>query len=98
MSDDENEFRSGLLTGLAYLLGAFFPLVPYFFASNAVVALAMSLALAGFALATVAAAISMFSGISLRAKALEMIIAAFAAAAVSFGFGKLLQVFTGVTM
>lgn len=89
--DRTNELRSGLLTALAYLGGAFPPLVPYFFASNSLYALAVSVPVAALALAVVAGVISLFSGISVGKKALEMIVASSAAAALSFAFGKVLQ-------
>jgi len=93
----ENELRSALLTGAAYLVGAFFPLLPYFLTTNAWTALGVSAGLSALALATVAAAISAFSGISLRGKVFEMVTAATLAAALSYGFGRVLQIATGIT-
>jgi VIT1/CCC1 family predicted Fe2+/Mn2+ transporter len=94
----ENELRSGLFTAAAYLVGAFFPLVPYFFSAHAFTALWLALLLAGLALLAVAVLISMFSGISLHKKALEMVLSAFVAAGLSFAFGKALESFTGVSL
>jgi len=94
----ENELRSGLFTAAAYLVGAFFPLVPFFFVASAWTALGVALVLAALALVAVAIFISMFSGIPLGKKALEMVVSALVAAAVSYAFGRALESFTGVTV
>jgi VIT1/CCC1 family predicted Fe2+/Mn2+ transporter len=93
----ENELRSGLFTAAAYLVGAFFPLVPYFFVSQAFTALFVGFVLAALALSGVAAVISMFSAIPVKKKALEMVLSAFVAAGLSYAFGRLLQSLAGVS-
>lgn len=92
----ENELRSGLYTGFAYLLGVIFPVLPYFVATSSLSALLGSVALAGIALALTATTVSVLSGISLRAKITEMIIAAFSAAAIAYLFGWALRATTGI--
>jgi len=92
----ENEARSGLYTGFAYLIGVAFPVVPYFFASSALVALGLSVVLAGVALAATAGVVSLLSGMSLRRKALEMLVAGFCAAAIAYVFGVVIRAATGI--
>lgn len=92
----ENELRSGLYTGLAYLLGVVFPVLPYFIAGSSLSALVGSVALAGIALALTATTVSVLSGISLRTKVTEMIVAAFSAAAIAYLFGWALRAITGI--
>jgi VIT1/CCC1 family predicted Fe2+/Mn2+ transporter len=94
--DHDNELRSGAFTAVAYLVGALPPLIPYFFATSSLTALVLAVIFAGLALTAVATVISLFSGIALGKKALEMVASAFFAAALSYGFGTLLQHFTGV--
>lgn len=92
----ENELRSGLYTGFAYLLGVLFPVLPYFLADDSLTALIGSFALAGLALATTAAVVSVLSGISLKRKVIEMLTAGFGAAAIAYAFGTLVQRVFGV--
>lgn len=94
----ENELRSGLYTGGAYLLGVAFPVLPYFFAPNALVALAASVVLAGLALATTGLLVSVLSGISLRRKVGELLIAGFGAAAIAYVFGWTVRALSGVSI
>jgi VIT1/CCC1 family predicted Fe2+/Mn2+ transporter len=94
--EDENELRSGLFTAVAYLVGAAFPLFPYFLVSSALTALWLGVGLATLALLAVAIVISMFSGVSLGKKALEMVASAMVAAALSYAFGRLLESQFGV--
>lgn len=92
----ENEMRSGLFTGFAYLFGVVFPVLPYFVADNSWVALAASVALAGLALAVVGGLISLISGIALRRKLLEMVTLGLGAAAVSYAVGSAVQALFGI--
>lgn len=94
--EDENELKSGLFTGFAYLFGVFFPIVPYFFAPSSLVALPFSILFAGLALATVGIFISLFSGINIKKKVLEMVLAGFSAAGLSYIFGKIVQTVFGI--
>ncbi|USS41190.1 VIT1/CCC1 transporter family protein [Thermococcus aggregans] len=89
--ENENELRSALYTGLAYLMGIIFPVLPYFIASSSLVALPFSILLAGTALAVVASVISILSGISIRKKVLEMTSTGLGAAFLSYLFGRLIE-------
>ncbi len=93
---EENELRSALFTGFAYLFGVVFPLTPYFFADSALGALAASVSFAGLALATVGLAIATLSGISIRAKVTEMVVSGLTAAALAYGFGMAMQRLFGI--
>jgi VIT1/CCC1 family predicted Fe2+/Mn2+ transporter len=92
----ENELKSGLFTGFAYLIGVLFPVLPYFFASSSLMALPFSILFAGIALATVGFFIAVFSGIDYKKKIFEMIAAGFSAAGLSYLFGKIMQTIFGV--
>ncbi|WP_457626554.1 VIT1/CCC1 transporter family protein [Persephonella sp.] len=93
---DENEIKSGLFTGFAYLVGVFFPVIPYFFAPNSYVALPFSIIFAGLALTFVAVVISVLSGISIKKKVLEMVVSAFTAAGIAYAFGSIMQSIFGI--
>ena len=88
---EENELRSALYTGLAYLLGVAFPVTPYFLASSSLTALPLSVLLAGAALAVVASLISLLSGISIRKKVVEMVATGLGAAFLSYLFGRAME-------
>ncbi|MCO6040439.1 VIT1/CCC1 transporter family protein [Thermococcus alcaliphilus] len=88
---NENELRSALYTGLAYLTGVAFPVLPYFVASSSLLALPFSILLAGTALAMVASVISILSGISIRKKVFEMVSTGLGAAFLSYLFGRLME-------
>ncbi len=92
----ENELRSALFTGFAYLFGVIFPLTPYFFADTSLTALVGSVTFAGLALATVGLFIATLSGISIRSKILEMVSAGLTAAALAYGFGLAMQRLFGI--
>lgn len=94
---DQNEWRSALFTGLAYLLGVAFPVLPYFLADNSLHALVGSVVFAGLALATVGSAIALFSGIPMRTKVTEMVLSGLAAAGLAWLFGYLMQTLFGIS-
>jgi len=94
----ENEWRSGLFTGAAYLFGVLFPVLPYFLADSALTALVGSVFFAGLALATVGGFIALVSGIDLRTKILEMVISGLGAAALAWLFGLLMQNVFGISV
>jgi len=95
--EDINEVRAALYTGLAYILGVFFPVVPYFLAPNSYIALPFSIFLAALMLGIVSTIISVMSGISIKKKVTEMIILGLGAAALSYLFGSLINyLFSGV--
>lgn len=89
--EDENEFRSAIYTGIAYILGVAFPVLPYFLAHSSLEALPFSILLAGTALAIVATLISVLSGISIRTKVGEMLTTGLGAAFLSYLFGRLME-------
>jgi len=93
---DENEIKSGLFTGFAYLVGVFFPVIPFFFSPTSYIALPFSIIFAGFALTLVAVIISVLSGINIKKKITEMVLSAFGAAAVAYVFGTLMQSLFGI--
>ncbi len=90
-NDGENELRSALFTGGAYLIGVVFPVLPYFLAPSALLALPFSILLAGLSLTVVASLVAMLSGIPIKQKALEMVVSGFMAAGLSYGFGSLMR-------
>jgi VIT1/CCC1 family predicted Fe2+/Mn2+ transporter len=95
-AQEENELRSGLFTGVAYLVGVVFPVLPYFLASSSLLALPISIVFAGISLTLVATVVAMLSGISMRQKIIEMVVSGFAAAGLSYGFGTLMRALFGI--
>ncbi len=94
--DNENEIRSGLFTGFAYLFGVFFPVIPYFIFPSSLIALPFSILFAGLALSIVALFIALISGLSIKKKVMEMVVSGFSAAGIAYLFGKLMQSIFGV--
>jgi VIT1/CCC1 family predicted Fe2+/Mn2+ transporter len=93
---DDHELRSGCYTGGAYLVGVLFPVLPYFLAPSSLFALPLSIVFAGFCLTLVATVVAMLSGISMRQKIVEMVVAGFTAAGLSYGFGTLMRSVFGI--
>ena len=87
----EDEVRAAIYTGLAYIIGVFFPVVPYFFSSSSLTALPFSIALAGSVLAVMAVVISLISGIPVRKKVAEMVVTGLGAAGLTYVIGFMIQ-------
>ena len=93
--EESNERRAAIYTGIAYIIGVFFPVIPYFLAPTTYIALPFSIILAGATLAVVSTIISIMSGISAGKKVAEMLILGLGAAALSYIFGSLMNLFFG---
>jgi len=93
--EEMSEKRAALYTGIAYLIGVFFPVVPYFIMPTTLLALPLSVILAGATLDFVSASISTLSGIPARRKVLEMIVMGLSAAFISYLFGNLINILFG---
>lgn len=93
----ENELRSALYTGVAYLVGLIFPVIPFFFIkSSSLIALIFSAIFAAIALSVVGTVVSIASEtLSLKNKVFEMVATGLGAAALSYLFGKLVQIVFG---
>jgi len=86
----ESELKSALYTGIAYLCGVALPVAPYFLAETTAEALPISLLLSAALLVFVGSLISLLSGISVKKKALEMLVAGMGTAFLSYLFGTLI--------
>ena len=76
---------------LLFAIGAIFPVAPFFFLSG-FPALVAALALSGAALIAIGAATSLFTGRGFLVSALRQVLIGYAAAAVTFGVGRLVGV------
>jgi len=94
----ENPGAAGLYTGLAYLLSAFLPVLPYFMGLPILPAMLLSLLFAGLALSATGFVIAISADLPVKRKVLEMILAGFGSAAVTFMIGRLLSAIFGVTV
>lgn len=94
-----SEVRSAVFTGIAYLVGLLFPVLPYFFVRNSWIALCLSVVFAGIALAVVAGIITLTAGSNqFRRKIREMVITGLRAAVLSYAFGRAVHALFGLTM
>lgn len=93
-----DEVRSGLRTGGAYLVGAAVPVIPYFAADSSLGALPWSVGLGAALLAATGSLVAVLSGLRLRTKVREMILAGLGAAALSYGFGRAVQAVFGIAL
>ena len=94
----ENPAAAGLYTGLAYLLSAFLPILPYFMGLPILSAMLLSLFLAGLALSATGFIIAISADLPVKKKILEMVLAGFGSAAVTFLMGKLFSGIFGITV
>jgi len=94
----ENEIKSALYTGLAYLAGLIFPVIPYFFiTSSSLIALVFSVVFAAIALSIVGAVVSIASeSLSIKSKMMEMVLSGIGAAVLSYLFGTIVQLVFGI--
>jgi len=90
---NENEFRSAAYTGIAYLSGVILPVIPYFLVRSTLNALPLSILLSSLLLVFVGSIISLISGISLRKKVIELLVAGIGTSLLSFLLGKFLSSF-----
>jgi VIT1/CCC1 family predicted Fe2+/Mn2+ transporter len=77
-----------------FATGAIFPVIAFFWLDGPA-ALAVSLALSGLALVLIGAGTSLFTGRSLAFSALRQLLTGYAAAAVTYGIGRLVGVSLG---
>jgi len=94
----ENPAAAGLYTGVAYLLSSFLPILPYFMELPIMLALFLSLLFAGLALFITGFLIAISADLPIKKKILEMILAGFGSAAVTFTMGKLFSILFGITV
>jgi len=94
--EDENEIRAALYTGIAYLFGVSFSVIPFFLAPTSFIALIFSVILASLALVSVGSLVALFSGIDTKKKAIEMLTTGLGAALISYGFGTLIDKIFGI--
>ncbi len=80
---------------LAFAIGAFLPVIPYFFGASAVL-VSISLVFSGVALFSVGALLSVFTGKSIAFSGGRQLAIGAVAATVTFGLGSLIGVATGV--
>jgi VIT1/CCC1 family predicted Fe2+/Mn2+ transporter len=80
---------------LSFGVGALLPVVPFFFGANAL-HIGISLAISAVALFGVGALISLFTGKSTAFSGVRQLLIGAAAAAITFGVGKLIGVSTGI--
>jgi len=97
-SVEESEIRSALFTGASYLAGVVFPVAPFFFVNNSLIALVLSFMLALAVLAFVGSFVALVSGIPVRKKVVEMILSASFAALASYAVGKLVSMIFGLDL
>ncbi len=95
---EENEVRSALLTGFAYLLGVVFPVSPFFLTDSSPAALLLSISLALVVLSGVGALVALASGLPFRRKITEMMAVAGFAAGVSYLLGALVRSLFGLDL
>jgi len=93
--EESSELRAAVYTGLAYIMGVFFPVILYFLTSTIYIALPLSVIFAGLTLAIVSTIISIISGISVRKKVAEMVILGLGAAGLSYLVGSLMNLLFG---
>jgi len=93
----ENPTAAGLYTGLAYLLSAFLPILPYLLGLPIIPAMLLSLLIAGLSLSFTGLIIAISADLPIKRKILEMILAGFGSAAITFITGKAFSLIFGIS-
>ncbi|PUA32174.1 MAG: hypothetical protein B7O98_05745 [Zestosphaera tikiterensis] len=92
----EDPVRSGFYTGFSYLVGALIPLTPYFTSLPINVALATSFLLASAMLFLSGTLIAITSNLSIKKKALEMVLTGVASALITYLIGAVARLLLGI--
>lgn len=92
----EDPVKSGFYTGLSYLVGALIPLTPYFTLMPINAALITSFSLASIMLSLSGTLIAITSNLSVKKKALEMVLTGVASALITYLIGTIARLLIGV--
>ena len=92
----ENPLRAGAYTGMFYAVGAFVPLIPYFLGLPVVIAVILSLLLAGVALGATGFMIAISADLPVKRKMLEMIAFGLGSAGVTYVIGRIASILFGI--
>ncbi len=92
----ENPVRSGLYTGLSYILGAFIPLIPYFMGFPVIIAIPLSLVFASIMLAMTGFFIAVTANLSIRSKVFELVVAGLGSALLTYIIGRIASIILGI--
>ena len=94
----EDPRAAGLYTGLAYLLSALLPIIPYFMSLPIIPSMLLSLLIAGLALSATGLVIAISANLPVKKKIAEMVLAGFGSAAATFTLGRIFSMIFGVTV
>ena len=92
----EDPKKSGLYTGIFYIIGAFIPLTPYLIALPVIYAMPLSFLLAAFLLMFIGFVIAISAGLSVKRKMAELVVAGLGSAIITFIIGKLASIIFGI--
>ncbi len=93
----ERPAAAGFYMGLAYLLSAFLPILPYLIGLSIIPAMLLSLLIAGLSLSFTGLIIAISADLPIKRKILEMILAGFGSAVITFIMGKTFSLIFGVS-
>ncbi|ABN69168.1 protein of unknown function DUF125, transmembrane [Staphylothermus marinus F1] len=94
----ENPAKSGLITGLFYIVGAIIPLIPYFLGLPIIISLPLSLLFAGLMLSMVGFIIALSAGLNIKKKIIELLIGGLGAAGLTYLIGLLASILLGINV
>ncbi|RLE67679.1 MAG: rubrerythrin family protein [Thermoprotei archaeon] len=94
----ESPFKSGIYTGLFYMIGAFVPLIPYFLGLPIFTSLVLSLIFAVLALSVTGFLIAISANLSIRRKIVEMIFFGLGSAGITFIIGRVASILFGLNI
>ncbi len=92
----ENPKVAGLYTGIFYILGAFIPLLPYFFRMQINLALGASFIMAALMLGISGSLVALSAGLSMKRKAAELILSGLGSAAITYLIGVTASIILGI--
>ncbi|ADI31877.1 VIT1/CCC1 transporter family protein [Staphylothermus hellenicus] len=94
----ENPAKSGLITGLFYIVGAIIPLIPYFLRLPIIISLPLSLLFAGLMLSIVGFLIALSAGLNIKKKMIELLIGGLGAAGLTYLIGLIASTLLGINV
>ncbi len=92
----ENPIRAGVYTGLFYIIGSLFPLIPYFLMLPISTAILISFILAGVLLGLTGSIIALSADLDIKKKSFEMIIIGLGAATITYLIGLIASTVFGI--
>ena len=92
----ENPMKSGLYTGMFYIVGAFVPLIPYFAMLPVIYAIPLSFLLATALLSFTGFIIAVSAEVKIKSKIIELVLTGLGSASLTYAIGRIASLLLGI--